>query len=265
MRSVPGQEHATLAIRRRLFRAVTPGRTHLDRVDRHVGAGHAPQHRLHVRGSELGAVGSAAVEVGHHDPARLPLRVHTATGMMATPTGKREGSPSSTSTEYPVSSGSVPTKSNPPCLRTVLRPPSQPTSQPARKVSFPAWDSHVIVAVLEAGHTLTTPDLDADRDRVGGEDVLEMLHLDPEVCVARSGNSVAPARRLDVRVVELNAGKMSSRAAWFPDGGGGRGRRLSWPALATPGRDRFKNAAPVERLDARAPQSSQTEGESLER
>ena len=48
MGCVSGQEHPPPAVGRCLERAVGPGRHEMDRGERHVRIGHAPQHRLHL-------------------------------------------------------------------------------------------------------------------------------------------------------------------------------------------------------------------------
>src|SRR5580692_2225269 len=76
MGGVSGQEHTPLAVLRCLERAVGPGRHEMERSERHVRVGHAPQHRLHVLESDrLRAMRNAAVEVRKREKPGLRLRV----------------------------------------------------------------------------------------------------------------------------------------------------------------------------------------------
>ncbi len=75
VRRIPREKDATSAIRGRLLRSIRPRRDEAHRTERHVLAGDAPQHRLHVLERDLRAMEGAAVEVAHPDHARLPLRV----------------------------------------------------------------------------------------------------------------------------------------------------------------------------------------------
>src|SRR5882724_6297413 len=83
VRGVAGQQHPPLAVGRYLLRAVGPCTGEAQRLEGHVGAGYAPQDRLHVLARDrLGAMECAAVEVGNRDHSWLPLRVHTGRRVM---------------------------------------------------------------------------------------------------------------------------------------------------------------------------------------
>jgi hypothetical protein len=76
-------------------------------------------------------------------------------------------------------------------LRTVLRPPSHPTSQRAkallagtdRDFTPSGISKRVIVRRLEAFNAMAALDLDSDGECVSGEDALDMLQLCPQLGV----------------------------------------------------------------------------------
>jgi len=100
---------------------------------------------------------------------------------------------------------------------------------------------------------------------VSGEDALEMLHFASQLRVARARQSVRPPRRIDVAVIELDAREVAGRpAARFAGRHGSRlarGTRLG----RTLRRNLFQEAAPVKRLDARAPEPPHPKREPLQR
>ena len=76
---VAREQHAAFAIARRLVRAIGPGRRELQGCQRHVRAGDAAQHCLHVlQRDRLCSMECATIEVSHCDRAWLPLREHAA-------------------------------------------------------------------------------------------------------------------------------------------------------------------------------------------
>ena len=111
---------------------------------------------------------------------------------------------------------------------------------------------------------MTTLDLDADGERVSGEDALDMLHLAPELRIACARESVRPPRRVDVAVVNLDASEMAGGPAELGSGRHGSRSRQARGTITTLRRNLFQEAAPVEGFDAWAPEASHSKREPLQ-
>ena len=207
----------------------------------------------------------AAVEVGHRDHPRLPLRVHAGRrGMTAQREHRRVGDLDLDRIARELGLGPHELEA---ALLAHRAAAAVATHEPARANALLAgMDGDFVVRSLEAVDAVAAPDLDADGERVSGEDALEMLHLDSRVgcrpgpgagtstatnrcCCSRTGcpRSGRPARGAAIRTrsIQVSAGR-----------GTLVGTRLR--------RDLFQQAAPVEGFDARAPEPSHSEREPLQ-
>ena len=138
VRGVAGEQHPPFAVSRRLIGAIRPGGGKLERRQGDVGAGDAAQHRLHVlQRDRLDSVEGAAVELDHRDRPGPRVGVHARRRVVAARTELIRISHfdfDGIAGELGIGADELKAAT----LRTVLRPPSQPTSQRPRKVSPPA-------------------------------------------------------------------------------------------------------------------------------
>ena len=158
----------------------------------------------------------------------------------------------STSAEYAVNSGSVPANSKPASLRTVLRPPSQPTSQRARNACAPAY-------VTTASPRSSSPSIAVPRRRSTPSARARAASTDSTTAI--SAGKLLDAglgRRQRQRDASTWAASMSMPAKWpaCP-------RRAVEPRAR--GEQRVEKPAPVERLGRRHGQPARAEWPGLER
>ena len=262
VRGIARQQYAAVAVSRGLLAAVRPRRGDVQDIDVHVLAGHAAQHRLHVLAREWRAMRGAAVEVGEPDRARCPLRVIASRrGMTPERQHGRIGKIDLHRIAGELRLGADEIEIAEPAHRAATAvAPHEPTGT---KHLAAGLHGDFIVRNLKPFDAETAFDFDTQRECMLGKHTFEMRHFDAELDVRRARQTMRPARRIDVGVVELDAGEIAGRAAAL------RCRRhRARPRLVVAARlrsDWFQQSTPVERLDARPPQPTHAERKLLQR
>ena len=103
--------------------------------------------------------------------------------------------------------------SKPASLRTMLRPPSQPTSHRAWKVSPPARPANAFICLVEAIDPQATPDFGAHGAGSIRQQGFERLHVHGQTDACWARQPVGPPGGIDVLIEELEAREVTGGPA----------------------------------------------------